>query len=86
MRSGCPDLLPLMSNCIAQCQSDAEFFNDFVPACSSQYAAMNNCFAAVPPGQPENWFCIEESVPVPATACQNEVNTFNTCFNDNFPF
>jgi len=86
IRSGCPDLLPLMSNCISQCQSDQEFFNELVPACSAAYATMNNCFAAVPPGQPQNWSCIEESVPVPTTACQNEVNAFNTCFGENFPF
>jgi len=86
IRSGCPDLLPLMSNCISQCQSDQEFFNELVPACSAAYATMNNCFAAVPPGQPQNWSCIEESVPVPTTACQTEVNAFNTCFGENFPF
>ena len=84
LHSGCPNLLPLMSNCISQCQSDQQFIDELVPACSDEYAAMNNCFASVPPGQPQNWTCIEESVPAPTSACQAESNALNTCFSENF--
>jgi len=82
LRSGCPDLLPLMTPCIAECVSNKQFFDDVIPGCADEFAALNNCFAAVPPGVPQNWTCIEESVPFPTSACQAESAALNTCFEN----
>jgi len=82
LRSGCPDLLPGLSSCIADCLSNKQFFDEVAPGCSDENTAVNNCFAAVPPGQPQNWTCIDGSYPVPTTACENEVAALNTCFEN----
>ncbi|HKO47834.1 MAG TPA: trypsin-like serine protease [Polyangiaceae bacterium] len=79
-RSGCSGISPALSSCISECVSFKQFIDEALPGCSDEYAAVNTCVAAVPPGTPQNWTCISGSLPSPATACQSQGEALNNCF------
>jgi len=82
VRSGCPGLLPLLNGCIAECLSTTQFIDEAVPGCSDEWSKYNICLGKVPPGQPQNWTCIDGSYPSPTSACLPELDALNECFNN----
>jgi hypothetical protein len=76
-RSGCPGLTSF-TQCMSDCASNIEFFADFAPECLDANTALDDCFAAVPPGT-QNWTCSDPGFAPDAPSCADQTNALLSC-------
>jgi hypothetical protein len=72
--AGCPDILPSQIQCMKDCLD----FVDAFPECAAESLAMNQCYAATPPGE-EHWFCMGDDFMPTSAECADQENAFFTC-------
>jgi hypothetical protein len=74
--AGCPDALPSEIQCMKDCLD----FVDAFPWCNAEITAMNQCYAATPPGE-EHWFCMGDDFMPTSAECMAQEDAFVTCIS-----
>jgi len=74
--AGCTDALPSDTQCISDCLSlDVSF-----PNCVAEITAMNQCYAATPPGM-DHWMCNGDDFMPSSFDCGDAENAFFNCLS-----
>ncbi len=79
LAAGCPDALPSYTQCLNDCVQVAGAY----PECAAESLAMNQCYAATPPGE-DHWLCNGDDFMPSSFDCGEAENAFYTCLFGGF--
>lgn len=72
--AGCTDVLPSNEQCMSECRGTLDAF----PECAAEFTAMNECYAATPPGE-DHWLCMGDDMMPLSFDCPEQEMAFFTC-------